>query len=167
MVNHKEIVEYFNTNGVSAIFLFRRNLLRRMISILANSYDQNAKPLNGTHKSHVHSPHEAAILAKYKPTINATLLIPNLRQVEEMVAKALEDFKSTRHIILYYEDIIKNHTKLVEVQDFLKVPQIDLKSRQVKIHKGSLSRQVENWGDIKRTLKGTPYESFLHADYRM
>ncbi|KAH7864994.1 hypothetical protein Vadar_000907 [Vaccinium darrowii] len=73
-----------------------------------------------------------------------------------MVAKALEDFKSTRHIILYYEDIIKNHTKLVEVQDFLKVPQVDLKSRQ-----------VENWGDIKKALKGTPYESFLHADYRM
>ncbi|MBA0727307.1 hypothetical protein Golax_000306, partial [Gossypium laxum] len=58
MQYHKEIVEYFNARGVSAIFLFRRNLLRRMISILANSYDQNAKLLNGTHKSHVHSPLE-------------------------------------------------------------------------------------------------------------
>lgn len=58
MQNHEEIVEYFNSKGVSAIFLFRRNLLRRMVSILANSYDQNAKLLNGTHKSHVHSPHE-------------------------------------------------------------------------------------------------------------
>ncbi|XP_058216151.1 uncharacterized protein LOC131327149 isoform X2 [Rhododendron vialii] len=165
--NHKEIVEYFNATGVSTIFLFRRNLLRRMISILANSYDQNAKPLNGTHKSHVHSPHEAAILARYKPTINVKLLIPNLREVEEMVTKSLEYFKSTRHIILYYEDIIKNHTKLTEVQDFLKVPRIDLNSRQVKIHKGSLSRQVENWADIKKTLKGTSYESFLHADYTL
>ncbi|KAI8554446.1 hypothetical protein RHMOL_Rhmol05G0099500 [Rhododendron molle] len=167
MQNHKEIVEYFNANGVSTIFLFRRNLLRRMISILANSYDQNAKPLNGTHKSHVHSPHEAAILARYKPTINATILIPNLREVEEMVTKSLEYFKSTRHIILYYEDITKNHTKLTEVQDFLKVPRIDLNSHQVKIHKGSLSRQVENWADIKKTLKGTSYESFLHADYTL
>ncbi|KAL7263804.1 hypothetical protein ACSBR1_001874 [Camellia fascicularis] len=167
MQNHEEIVEYFNTKGVSAIFLFRRNLLRRMISILANSYDQNAKPLNGTHKSHVHSPHEAEILARYKPTINATLLIPDLRKVEEMAAKALEYFKSTRHIILYYEDIIKNSTKLKEVQDFLKVPQMDLKSRQVKIHKGSLSQQVENWDDIEKALMGTPYESFLHEDYQM
>ncbi|KAI4375995.1 hypothetical protein MLD38_013798 [Melastoma candidum] len=39
--NHEEMVDYFKTQG--------------------------AKPLNGTHKSHVHSPHEAAILAKYKP----------------------------------------------------------------------------------------------------
>ncbi|XP_052194318.1 uncharacterized protein LOC127802516 isoform X2 [Diospyros lotus] len=167
MQHHEQIIEYFNTKGVSAIFLFRRNLLRRMISILANSYDQNAKPLNGTHKSHVHSPHEAEILARYKPTINTTLLIPNLRQVQEMTAKALEYFKSTRHIILYYEDIIKNRSKLQDVQDFLKVPQMDLKSRQVKIHRGSLSEQVDNWDDIQKTLNGTPYESFLHSDYNI
>ncbi|XP_058191301.1 uncharacterized protein LOC131308392 [Rhododendron vialii] len=167
MQHHEEIAEYFNTKGVSAIFLFRRNLLRRMISILANSYDQNAKPLNGTHKSHVHSPHEAEILARYKPMINTTLIIPNLRQVEEMTAKALQYFNSTRHIILYYEDIIKNRTKLLDVLDLLRVPQMDLKSRQVKIHKGSLSQQVENWDDIQNTLKGTPYESFLHSDYKM
>jgi len=136
MQHHEEIVEYFKTRGVSAIFLFRRNLLRRMISILANSYDREVKPLNGTHKSHVHSPREvtstlpptspslrflsvisyskwwfqAEILAKYKPLINTTLLISNLKQVEDTTAKALEYFKSTRHTILYYEDVVKNHT---------------------------------------------------------
>ena len=56
--HHKEIAEYFKKKGVSAIFLFRKNLLRRMISVLANSYDRDAKLLNGTHKSHVHSPLE-------------------------------------------------------------------------------------------------------------
>jgi hypothetical protein len=56
--------------------------------------------------------------------------------------------------------------KLKDVQDFLKVPYRELKSRQVKIHKGSLSQQVENWDDIQKTIKGTHYESFLHADYR-
>ncbi|KAM1030860.1 hypothetical protein ACFX13_035418 [Malus domestica] len=166
MQHHEEIVEYFNTRGVSAIFLFRRNLLRRMISVLANLYDRDNKLLNGTHKSHVHSPHEAEILAKYKPTINATLLIPNLKQVQDTTTKALEYFKSTRHIILYYEDIVKNRTKLLDVQDFLKVPKRDLKSRQVKIHKGNLSSQIENWGDVQKTLTGTQYESFLSADYR-
>lgn len=168
MQHHVEIADYFKRQGVSAIFLFRRNLLRRMISVLANSYDRDAKLLNGTHKSHVHSPDEAKILAKYKPSINATLLIPELKQVEDTTAKALEYFKSTRHIVLYYEDIIKNRTKLIEVQKFLKVPIRDLKSRQVKIHKGTLKEQVENWDDIQKTLKGTSYESFLlHADYQM
>ncbi|XP_009628459.1 uncharacterized protein [Nicotiana tomentosiformis] len=167
MQHHEQIVEYFETRGVSAIFLFRRNLLRRMVSMLANSYDQNAKLLNGTHKSHVHSPKEAEILASYKPTINTTLLIPNLKQVDDMATKAVEYFNSTRHIILYYEDIIKNQTILNDVQDFLKVPRRDLHSRQVKIHKGPLSSQVENWVDVEKTLRGTPYESFLHADYKI
>ncbi|XP_057965788.1 uncharacterized protein LOC131156266 [Malania oleifera] len=165
--HHEEIVNYFNSRGVSAIFLFRRNLLRRMISVLANSYDRDAKLLNGTHKSHVHSPHEAEILAKYKPSINASLLMPSLKQVEETTANALEYFKSTRHIILYYEDIIKNRTKLVDVQDFLRVPQRDLKSRQVKIHRGPLSEQIQNWDDVQKALKGTSYERFLHADYQL
>ncbi|KAJ0750250.1 putative P-loop containing nucleoside triphosphate hydrolase [Helianthus annuus] len=110
MQNHEAIAEYFNAKGVSVIFLFRRNLLRRRISILANAYDQSAKPLNGKHKSHVHSPDEAKILASYKPTINTTLLIPELKQADNMVKQALEYFNSTRHIVLYYEDIIKNHT---------------------------------------------------------
>lgn len=56
--------------------------------------------------------------------------------------------------------------KLLDVQDFLKVPQRDLKSRQVKIHKGTLSNQIENWGDVEKTLTGTQYENFLHADYQ-
>ena len=55
---------------------------------------------------------------------------------------------------------------LGDVQDFLKVPRMELKSRQVKIHRGSLSSLVENWDDVQRTLTGTPYESFLHADYQ-
>ena len=65
MKHHEEIVEYFKTRGVSAIFLFRRNLLRRMISVLANSYDRDAKLLNGTHKSHTHSPKEVFFSLSY------------------------------------------------------------------------------------------------------
>ncbi|PWA89732.1 P-loop containing nucleoside triphosphate hydrolases superfamily protein [Artemisia annua] len=150
MQNHEAIVDYFSTKGVSMIFLFRRNLLRRRISILANAYDQSAKPLDGKHKSHVHSPDEAKILASYKPSINTTLLIPELQQADNMVKQALEYFNTTRHIILYYEDIIKNHTVLNDVQDFLRIPRMGLKSRQVKIHKGPLREQVENWGDIQK-----------------
>jgi hypothetical protein len=56
--------------------------------------------------------------------------------------------------------------KLMDVLEFLKVPQRNLKSRQVKIHKGSLSSQVENWNDVSKALTGTQYESFIHEDYR-
>ncbi|VVA98534.1 unnamed protein product [Arabis nemorensis] len=166
MKHHEEIVEYFKTRGVSANFLFRRNLLRRMISVLANSYDRNAKLLNGSHKSHVHSPKEAEILACYKPLINTILLIADLKQVQEMTSKALSYFNTTRHIFLHYEDVVKNRTKLDDVQEFLKVPKLDLKSQQVKIHHGPFSQHVQNWEDVQTTLKGTGFENFLLEDYR-
>lgn len=57
--------------------------------------------------------------------------------------------------------------KLEDVQEFLRVPRRNLESRQVKIHKGTLSEQVTNWDDIHNALKGTQYESYLQADYQM
>ncbi|XP_058087989.1 uncharacterized protein LOC131234973 isoform X1 [Magnolia sinica] len=163
---HEEIVEYFNRQGVSAIFLLRKNLLRRTISILANSYDRDVKLLNGTHKSHVHSQTEAKLLARYKPVINVTLLLPDLKRAEEMAVNALECFKSTRHIIVYYEDLVSNRTKLIDVQDFLRLPQRKLESRQVQIHTKPLSEQVANWKDVYNALKDTKYVSFLEKSDR-
>ncbi|XP_010558302.1 PREDICTED: uncharacterized protein LOC104826995 [Tarenaya hassleriana] len=163
--NHKDIVEYFNRRGVSAIFLFRRNLLRRMVSVLANSYDRYAKLLNGTHKSHVHSPEEANALSRYRPVINSTSLIYDLKETENVAAKALQYFNSTRHIVVYYEDLITNRTTLKQVQEFLNIPVMELTSRQVKIHRGDLSAHVKNWEDVNKTLNGTQYEKFLGADY--
>ncbi|XP_031497129.1 uncharacterized protein LOC116262150 isoform X2 [Nymphaea colorata] len=161
MKYHEEIVSYFNRRQVSVIFLFRKNLLHRMVSVLANTYDQSAKQINGTHRSHVHSQIEADLLSKYKPSINSTLLLTHLQQTEETAAEALKYFKSTRHIILYYEDIVSNQTRLIDVQEFLGVPVMNLTSRQVKIHTRPLSHQVENWSDVYNTLKGTRYQDFL------
>ncbi|KAE8695357.1 putative 40S ribosomal protein S9 [Hibiscus syriacus] len=165
ILHHKEIVEYFNCQGVSTIFLFRRNLLRRIVSLLANSYDRYAKLLNGTHKSHVHSQEEAAALSRYKLVINSTSLISDLKELEMDAVKAIEYFNSTRHMVLYYEDLITNSTKLKDVQEFLGLPPTGLTSRQVKIHKGLLSDFVKNWDDVVKTLNGTRYKSFLEADY--
>ncbi|KAM7252556.1 hypothetical protein ACFE04_024439 [Oxalis oulophora] len=132
IAHHKEIVEYFNRRGVSVIFLFRRNILRRMVSVLANSYDRYAKLLNGTHKAHVHSDKEAFMLSSYKTIINSTLLLKDLQDVEGTVKMTLKHFNSTRHIILYYEDLIKNSTKLKDVQAFLSLPRMKLTSRQAR-----------------------------------
>lgn len=165
MQHHEEIVDYFNRRGVSSIFLFRRNLLRRMVSVLANSFDRYAKLLNGTHKSHVHSQEEAEALSSYKPRINSTSLLNDLKHVETTATKALEYFNNTRHIVMYYEDIVTNHTKLSDVLEFLSLPKMELKSRQVKIHKGPLAEHIKNWDEVYNTLNGTAYEHFLGLDY--
>lgn len=46
--------------------------------------------------------------------MNVTIVLHNLKEAEEKTAKALEYFKSTRHIVLYYEDIVRNRTVRLE-----------------------------------------------------
>uniref|UniRef100_A0A0E0D1Q1 Sulfotransferase n=1 Tax=Oryza meridionalis TaxID=40149 RepID=A0A0E0D1Q1_9ORYZ len=167
VANHADIADYFNRRGVSAIFLFRRNLLRQLVSQLANNHDRYLKQLNGTHKAHVHTAYEASILARYKPILNTTSLIQSLKQVDDYTRDALENLKSINHITIYYEDLIRNRTKLLDVLDFLKVPRSKLVSRHVKIHTKPLSEQIENWDEVYNALNGTQYESFLNADYRI
>ncbi|KAH9322371.1 hypothetical protein KI387_017010, partial [Taxus chinensis] len=166
MEYNREVAEYFKERGVSVILLFRRNLLRRLISVLANAYDRSAKQLNGTHKSHVHSKQEAVLLAAYKPLINVIFLQTNLQRIEEVTDDAVKFFKSTRHMILYYEDLIKDQRKMREVEEFLKVPAHKLESRQVKIHTQPLSEQIKNRDEVYKKLKGTKYEVFMEeTDY--
>ncbi|PWZ07453.1 hypothetical protein Zm00014a_016431 [Zea mays] len=166
VANHVAVVDYFNRRGVSAVFLFRRNLLRQLVSQLANNHDRFLKQLNGTHKAHVHTEHEAHILARYKPRLNTSSLIRQLKQADEYTRDALENLNNTRHITVYYEDIVRNRTRLLDALDFLGVPRRELASRHVKIHTKPLSEQIENWDEVYSALNGTQYEGFLNAaDY--
>ncbi|XBI67410.1 hypothetical protein VPH35_046768 [Triticum aestivum] len=61
VANHAAVVDYFNQRGVSVIFLFRRNLLRQMVSQLANNHDRYLKQLKGKHKAHVHTKDEVVL----------------------------------------------------------------------------------------------------------
>lgn len=56
-----EVLDYFKRMGVSIVLLRRRNVLKRLISIMANDFDRREKLLNGTHKSHVHSLEEVLL----------------------------------------------------------------------------------------------------------
>uniref|UniRef100_A0ACD5V8C6 Uncharacterized protein n=1 Tax=Avena sativa TaxID=4498 RepID=A0ACD5V8C6_AVESA len=160
----REIVEYFNQRGVSIIFLLRRNLLQRYVSILANDHDRNYKQLNGTHKAHVHQRVQVDVLARYRPTtIDTKSLIAELKRSDKLATDALVSFKKIRNIVLYYEDVVSNRTKLTDVLDFLKLPKTKLSSRHVKIHTKRLRDNIDNWIDVYNTLKGTQYESFLNG----
>ncbi|KAH9620244.1 hypothetical protein KSS87_014028 [Heliosperma pusillum] len=135
---------------------------------------------------------QAETLSSYKPIINSTLLLPTLKEAELTITQSLTYYNTTRHIVFFYEDLVKNDTarrdgkcglrrrepgigpaweegltghKLVDALDFMGVPRTRLSSRQVKIHKGPLWDHIKNWDEVKRALNGTPYESFLQPDY--
>uniref|UniRef100_A0ACD5XLR6 Uncharacterized protein n=1 Tax=Avena sativa TaxID=4498 RepID=A0ACD5XLR6_AVESA len=156
-----DIVQYLNKKGVVVIFLFRRNMLRRLVSVLANEYDGRTKQLNGTHKAHVHSQEEAEILARFRPEVDVSSLIPSIRDAEQSMEACLRQFRATRHMILYYEDLIRDDNALSRVQEFLGVPARRLSSRHVKIHTSPLPDLVGNWEEVRGTLTGTEYQRFL------
>lgn len=161
MEYNKEALAYFKKEGVSVVFLFRHNLLRRYVSILANLFDKEAKSLNGTHKSHVHSRFEAQILAAFKPEVNVTHLPAYLRRIREISHDTIVSFKSARHKIVYYEDIVKYPGQVLGIQKFLGVIPRKLTSHHVKIHTQPLSKQIQNWLEVYEMLKGTEFEGFL------
>lgn len=133
---------------------------------------------------------QAQILAQFKPEIDTKKLIADLKKSDKLAADALLYFKKTRHIILYYEDVVSNDTvspialyilvlrlnehlslskqlfffflqKLMDVLDFLRLPKRKLSSRHVKIHTKLLRDHIDNWAEVNSTLMGTQYESFL------
>ena len=48
------------------------------------------------------------MLAKFKPELDVSTLIANIRDVEKYMGDCLDRFNTTRQMILYYEDIISN-----------------------------------------------------------
>jgi hypothetical protein len=166
MEHHQDIVDYLIRKGAMVILLFRRNTLRRLISVLANNYDRRTKQLNGIHKSHVHSKEEAEILARFKPKMDVSTLIPSIRNAEHSMRTCLGRFRKTHHMILYYEDVIRDKNELSRVQEFLGAPVTKLSSQHVKIHTRPLPDLVDNWEDVSEMLNGTKYAQFLDdADY--
>ncbi|KAG0487046.1 hypothetical protein HPP92_009141 [Vanilla planifolia] len=152
--NHEGIVDYFNRRGISAILLLRKNLLRRLVSVKANKQDGHDNLLNGTHKAHVSSKEEAQILASYKPKLDVKRLIPTLEHMERLAADTLEYFKSTRHIVVYYEDLVQNQTeKMMDVLKFLRAPHRSLVSGHVKIHTRPLEEQIANWRAVVKGIQ--------------
>lgn len=59
---------------------------------------------------------QAEILAKFKPVLDVSNLIPNIRNAEKYIRDCLDHFNTTRHMILYYEDIVRNRNVLKHIQ---------------------------------------------------
>ena len=53
---------------------------------------------------------QAEVLARYRPKINVTTLNLSLKREEQMITNTLNYFKKTHHIILFYEDVVRNRT---------------------------------------------------------
>lgn len=101
MEHYHDIVNYLNKKGVMVIFLFRRNTLRRIISVLANDYDRKTKQLNGTHKAHVHSREEVPLT--FIPMQSSQIYYP-----KQYVSLFLEFLVWVNYVVIFMTESIPN-----------------------------------------------------------
>lgn len=76
---------------------------------------------------------QAKVLAKYKPRINTTTLLSDLKHVADRANRAIKYFKSTRHIVVYYEDVMGNSTVRLFNELFDCCPIIMIKEKLAEI----------------------------------
>jgi hypothetical protein len=62
-----------------------------------------------------------------------------------------------------YEELAAGE-RLAEVQRFLGVEPVSLKSGHTRARKRALSETIENWPEVEEALRGSPYERFLQDD---
>jgi hypothetical protein len=61
---------------------------------------------------------QADILARFKPEIDVSTLISSIRSAEESMRICLDNFSNTRHMVLYYEDVIRDQDVGITKQMF-------------------------------------------------
>jgi hypothetical protein len=62
-----------------------------------------------------------------------------------------------------YEELAVGE-RLADVQRFLEVEPVQLKSGHTRSRKRALSETIENWPEVEGALRGSPYERFLQDD---
>lgn len=65
-----------------------------------------------------------------------------------------------------YEDLAAGR-RLDEIQSFLGVESVPLRSMFERVRNRPLSETVENWSEIESALRGTPYERYLEDDLQL
>lgn len=96
-------------NYMGLIKLMYIQKVRSVLFMIEKAHRQACIAKSPTFSSHGNHK-QANILARYKPRINTSELIPTLKHTDKFATDALGYFKSIPHIVLYYEDLVRNHT---------------------------------------------------------
>lgn len=139
-------------SSVLIIHLTRKNLLKRYVSNrLAGS---NKTPTVITDRSNHGTPG--------KIFIDPQRCMEDISSFQAAETRFREYFQRHQTCEAVYEDlVIPGSHKLVELQNFLGVNPITLKPKTIKINSNSLEDNIENYEELKKIFKTTPYAQYL------
>jgi hypothetical protein len=146
---HPDALRLVETNDLRVVRLSRLNLLALFVSrrLLASTRDSESR---GDYGGATVALDPKQCLAMFRRT-----------EEHERYLDELAGDKPTFRIT--YEEVAAGE-RLPEVQQFLGVEPVALKSGHSRERKRSLSETIENWPEVEGALRGSPYERFLQDD---
>ena len=157
LLKDRDVIDYFTqANDLKIIHLYRKNILKRYISLAQMSQTGIIKTDS---------------IVEHK-TIE--LDIPDMLQKLETFSNELQlsfsianKIPSERIFSLSYEDYFRSHEDTLhfnkEIFKFLGVHPITVASNQKKIGKDDLKTYIRNYDDVVTALKDTKYEKYLDS----
>jgi LPS sulfotransferase NodH len=150
---HPVIIAWIKQNNLKIIHLIRNNLLKRLVS---------HKVANTRNLRHSTQP-----LDPIKIHIDPAILQDNFQRIQKRFNKYRKLFAEDHNGSFFeisYESMLDDHT--TEMQKVLKFLGVDssipLNSDLVKVNPDSLEDIVENYSEVKQTLRNTEFENFLY-----
>lgn len=166
-VNLEQFVAAIQPEGFEhAIFLHRRNILRKLISVqivdqgLRDSFQLPADSADELKGKLTIDVNQVRIVGRLAPLLDMIEYIDTESQKAHQVLAARFNLLS-----LYYEDDIEQNPldAYVKVCEYLGVPAAEADIMMKRINTKPLRELVSNVGEIEDALAGTPYEWMLTA----
>lgn len=166
-VDLEQFIDAIGPEGFEhAIFLHRRNILRKLISV--QIVDQGLR-------DSFHLPSDSADELQGKLTIDVDQvrivgrlapLLDMIRYIDEESAKARDLMADRFHLLsLHYEDDIEQNPlhAYAQVCDYLGVPPAEPSITMKRINTKALPELLANYDEVADVLAGTPYEWMVTA----
>jgi hypothetical protein len=153
--NHLEaypaIAQWLKENNIHIIHYIRGNLLKRYLS----SRTSKMRRL----------PHSTKPVKAVQVHIDIRKLKQDLQLRSQQIARYRAAFADNPYLEVLYESFVTDRdAETRRVLQFLGIDEfVPLQSSLVKLNPDSLSKIIENYGQVAQALKNTAYESYLQA----
>ncbi len=145
-------ISWIKENEVKVIHLVRNNLLKRHVSNLV-AIKRNR--------------HHSKVPGELKPTkvhVDTKILLEDFYRRQKRFEKFQRKFRDSPFLEIYYESMLDDlDAEANKILKFLSIDQVmPLTTDHVKVNPDSLEEIIENYVEVKGTLRNTEFEHFLY-----
>lgn len=142
------IIPYLKSQQVKVIHVVRENTLKTLVSRLTAR-------VRGKY-------HSTVQLGAIKISLPIATLVKRLQGIEYQSRQWGEVFGGDNYVRVVYEEFVQNQSEeSARIVDYIGVRKLAIESPLVKLNPDDLSDIVENYDQVVRVLKGTPFERYL------